>query len=362
MIRPKTLASPYQASYKKYVLQFKKPAGTSRGYLYHQENFFVQLTDPETPTVFGIGEAGPLVGLSVDDRPDFEEKIAQVCEAINAGERLGDLQLADWPALAFAIEMAALDLQNGGRRRWFDTAFSRGEAILPTHGLIWMADQKGLQRQIEQKVAQGFRCVKLKVGALPFERECEVLATIRRMYTADEVEIRLDANGAFSADNALKMLETLAQYKIFVLEQPIKPGQWGVMADLCRNSPIPIALDEELIGQFEMLHRRQLLEQIKPACLVLKPTLIGGFTSAEEWIALAQERQIGWWVNSALESNVGLNAIAQWVSHFETDFVHGLGTGQLYTNNISSPLQLVDAGLTINLAQKWDLPIGMPHD
>lgn len=345
----------FTACYKKYSLIFKKPAGTSRGYLYTQDNFFLRLASREDPTCFGLGECGPLAGLSLDDRPDFEAHLANVCAALNRGHPLTELDLGDFPALAFGLETALLDLQHRGQRKLFDTPFSRGETSLPIHGLIWMADHAGLLEQIARKVAQGFRCLKLKVGALDFEEECAVLATIRQAYPPDQIEIRLDANGAFTPESAPAKLAGVAPYAIHSIEQPLKPGQWSALADLCANSPIHIALDEELIGLKTKAEKQALLETVKPQYIVLKPTLIGGFASGEEWLELAEGLGIGWRINSALESNIGLNAIAQWTSSLHTTLVQGLGSGQLYTNNIPSPLKLAGTGLVYDKQTEWDV-------
>jgi len=343
------------AAYSRYSLAFKKPAGTSRGNLYSQHNYFLRLMSRDAPDRFGVGECGPLVGLSIDDRPDFEAHLAHICAEINQGRPLADFDLADFPALAFGLETAYLDLQGGGQHLLFDTPFSRGQAALRLHGLIWMADRAGLLKQIQQKMAEGFRVLKLKVGALAFADECAVLATIREAYSPEQVEIRLDANGAFNPEIAPARLEQLAQYAIHSIEQPLKPGQWSALADLCAHSPVDIALDEELIGLKTKADKRTLLETVKPQYLVLKPTLIGGLAAAEAWIALAETFGAGWWVNSALESNIGLNAIAQWTSSLNTAVVQGLGSGQLYRNNIPSPLNLVKTGLVYDPQARWDL-------
>lgn len=348
-------SSVITASYTKYPLTFKKPAGTSRGYLYHQENFFVRLTDSANADCFGLGECGPLVGLSVDDRSDFEAQLARICTEINQGRIIDDLSLDDFPSIAFGLEAAHLDLQHGGNRQLFETPFSRGKTTLPTHGLIWMADKEGLLNQIQQKIKAGFTCIKLKVGALDFEEECAVLNTIRQVCPPAQIELRLDANGAFSPESAIAKLETLAQFDIQAIEQPIKPGQWRALANLCANSPIAIALDEELIGIKTDADRRALLETTRPQYLVLKPMLIGGFSAADRWIKLAESLGIGWWVNSALEANIGLNAIAQWASSLKSELTHGLGTGQLYTNNISAPIRLTGNGLIYDHDIAWDI-------
>jgi o-succinylbenzoate synthase len=348
-------SSSLLASYKKYALRFKKPAGTSRGYLYRQDNYFIRLARRDNPTCFGLGECGPLAGLSLDDRPDLERRLARICDDINRGRSPDDFDLADFPALAFGLEMARLDLQNGGQRILFETPFSRGEVSLPIHGLIWMAGREGLLKQVHQKVEAGFRCLKLKVGALDFEAECAVLNFIREAYPPDQIEIRLDANGAFKPDEALDKLNRLAQYQLHSIEQPVKPGQWPTLTGLCAKSPIPIALDEELIGLQTAADRQMLLETVKPRYLVLKPTLIGGFAAAECWIKEAEALGMGWWVNSALESNVGLNAIAQWTASLKPTMVQGLGTGGLYTNNIPSPIRLGGAALIHEAGKTWDL-------
>lgn len=369
------------ASYKKYRLIFKKPAGTSRGALYHRDTYFLILRDRAEPDRFGLGECGPLPGLSLDDRPAFEMKLAEVCRWVNEGGLAATLalmnqldpvagtfrptweavksrsknRLARFPALAFGLEMALLDWYKGGIRQLFDTGFSRGQAVLPTHGLIWMGSPAELLAQIETKVAQGYTCLKMKVGALDFETECRLLAEIRHNYPPEQIELRLDANGAFNPMEALAKLETLARFDIFAIEQPLKPGQWPKMAEVCRHSPIPIALDEELIGVQVEAQRVALLETIRPHYLVLKPTLLGGFAAAEAWLKLAQRLGMGWWANSMLESNVGLSALSQWASTFEPSLIHGLGTGQLYTNNIPSPLRIEGAGLWSNPDGEWDL-------
>lgn len=345
----------FTATYKKYTLYFKKPAATSRGALHSKETYFLFLRDPNDPTRFGLGEASPLPGLSRDGGPGFEERVAEVCRRLNQGASPAALDVSDWPALAFGLETALLDWQEGGTRRLFDTAFSRGEASLPTHGLIWMANQAGMLQQIQAKVAQGFRCLKLKVGALDWAEELALLVDIRRAYSPEQIELRLDANGAFTAENALDRLHALAPFAIFALEQPLKPGQWPALAELCAASPIPIALDEELIGITTLADKRALLETIKPQHLVLKPALIGGFTAAEEWLNLARPRGIGWWVNSMLESNVGLNALCQWVSTLPPAVTHGLGTGQLFDNNIPARLRLEGPELRYDPTLAWDL-------
>jgi o-succinylbenzoate synthase len=347
----------FKATYQQHTLVFKKAAGTSRGVLQRKETFFIWLAGRDDPSRVGIGECSPLPGLSLDGGPDFAARLAEVCERINQGDPVAELALAESPALAFGLECALLDWQGGGRRRLFDTDFSAGRAGLPTHGLIWPDDRAGLLRQVRAKVEQGFSCIKLKVGGLDFAEECRLLTDIRRLYPAEQVELRLDANGAFRPDNVLERLQSLAQFQIFALEQPLPPNQVAALAALSLASPIPIALDESLIGVHSAAAKRSLLKTIRPHYLVLKPSLIGGFAAAEEWINLARPLGIGWWVNSMLESNIGLNAICQWTSTFKPGLIHGLGSGRLFTNNIPGPLQLVGAELKYDPGRAWDLAL-----
>lgn len=342
--------SPFVASYKKYTLDFKKPAVTSRGVLSTKTVFYLRLTDRGQSVRVGLGECAPWPGLSVDDRPDFEAKLAEVCGALNAGQSPTQLDLADWPALAFGMEMAWRDWQRGGSRQLFENKFT-----IPIHGLIWMDSPAAMLQQVHHKVSQGHTCIKLKVGALDFEEELALLAEIRRYYPPAQIELRLDANGAFSPDIALERLADLARFQIHSIEQPLKVGQWPAMARLCAHSPIKIALDEELIGVTAAARKKELLAEIKPHYLVLKPALLGGFAAAEAWLALAQEMGVGWWINSAMESNIGLNALAQWTSFLKPTTIQGLGSGQLYTNNIPSPIKMGHGSLVYDPAVAWDV-------
>ncbi len=343
------------ASYTQYTLRFKKPAGTSRGVLRTKTVYFLRLADRRHPDRIAVGECAPWPGLSLDDRPDFEAQLAAVCRRLNRGVPPAELDLSAFPALAFGLEMALRDRQGGSVRRLFDTPFTRGETSLPIHGLIWMGSRQAMAQQVEEKIAQGFSCLKMKIGALPFAEEVALLTEIRRRYPADRIALRLDANGAFSPRDALARLTELAPLHIEAVEQPIRPGQWPALAELCARSPIPIALDEELIGLQTDEGRRRLLDAVRPQFLVLKPMLLGGFAAAERWMALAAERGIGWWVNSALESNIGLNALAQWVSTHPSERVQALGSGQLYANNIPAPIRLAGNGLVMDTRRRWDV-------
>ncbi|MFC5270335.1 o-succinylbenzoate synthase [Adhaeribacter terreus] len=343
---------PFQLRFSRHNLQFKFDARTSRGSLTSHTAYYLKLSDPKNPEITGWGEAAPLEGLSVDFRPDFEEKIEAFCQTFNAQKHsvfsnaeswLWEQDLHDLPALKFAVETALLDFKNGGKKIIFDTEFTQGETGIPINGLVWMGDEKFMQQQILQKLDQGYDCLKLKIGGLDFETELKILASVRAMAPPEKLQIRLDANGAFSPKDALEKLSKLAAFSVHSLEQPIKPNQYAAMKKICAESPIPIALDEELIGVTDMVVQQKMLDQIRPQFIILKPTLLGGLQASKKWIALAEERNIGWWITSALESNIGLNAIAQFTSTFSNLIPQGLGTGQLYHNNIPSPL-LIEKG------------------
>lgn len=330
-----------------FTLHFQRPAATSRGVLRARD---VVVLRAERDGVVGWGECGVVPGLSRDDRPDYVDAVRSVCEAVNDGADPSGLDLTDLPSVAFGLEMALLDLATDGQQRLFDTPFSHGEATLPTHGLVWMDTPAGMLAQVERKVSQGCRVIKLKVGALPFEEELALLAELRQRWPAGVIELRLDANGAWQPGEALDRLQRLADLDVAFLEQPIRPGQPNEMATLCAASPIPIALDEELVAATDPA---QLLATIRPQHIVLKPSLLGGFAACERWIDVAERLAVQWWINSLLESNIGLNAIAQWTSALDDNRVHGLGTGQLFTNNVLSPLRLDGCGLRIDRSARW---------
>lgn len=346
------------------VLRFNFPARTSRGALTEHTAHYLHLADTSQPGVVGLGEAAPLAGLSPDYGPAFETRLRELVQEFNR-RRLSALLPAEavewagpeWPALRFALETAALDWQHGGRRVLYDTAFSRGETGLPINGLIWMGDAAFMRTQIEKKLAEGYDCLKLKIGGLDFAAELEILAEIRAVAGPERLTLRVDANGAFGAAEALGRLEQLARFGLHSIEQPIAAGQWAAMADLCRQSPVPIALDEELIGVTDPARQQAMLDQIRPAYLILKPTLLGGLGASLGWVAQAESRDIGWWLTSALESNVGLNAVSQLAGFCATpSFPQGLGTGQLYHNNLTAPLIIRAGQLHYQPAGLWELP------
>lgn len=347
-----------KAYYKKYRLRFKNPATTSRGTLTEKDAFYLKIEDSEKPGIFGIGECSPLSGLSIDAVDNFEQKLSGVCDFINkTGEVTDELDLNLLPSVEFAIETALLDLQNGGIRKIADTDFVNKKEPVKINGLIWMAEKEKMKEQIIQKLKDGFKCIKLKIGAINFDDECDLLEYIRKEFPPSEIEIRVDANGAFSPSDAREKLKRLSKYHLHSVEQPIKPGQWKEMAGLCSKTDIPIALDEELIGISSNAGRKLLFQIVKPQYIVLKPTLTGGIQESQDWIELAEEFDTGWWITSALESNIGLNAISQWASTFDTDTYQGLGTGQLYENNIPSPLVVKNGSLIYNKDLKWDLSV-----
>ncbi|RLD70548.1 MAG: o-succinylbenzoate synthase [Bacteroidetes bacterium] len=344
-----------RASYIAHNLSFKRPAGTSRGVLHQKACWYLVLTGEDG--VKGLGEVSFIPGLSVEDPHEIEIQIDHVCKLISRGELDPTGKLPNLPGVSFALETAWLDLNRGGTRLLFPSDFTSGLEGIPTNGLIWMGDPRQMKKQIRDKLEVGFRVLKMKVGALELNSELEILRGIRAEYGVDELEIRLDANGAWSFEQAPGFLQKFAEFGIHSIEQPIAPGQTGEMAELCVSGPIPIALDEELIGISSTQKRASLLDRIKPAYVILKPGLIGGFSLAKEWIDLAKKLDVGWWITSALESSVGLSAIAQWTHCLNVTMPQGLGLGTLYTNNLSSPLEMERDRLWYRPQKKWDLQL-----
>ncbi len=340
-----------KASYQKYILHFKQPAGTSRGILKTKETFFLQIYDKNKT---GVGECGLFKGLSIDDRPDYEEKLQWVCDNIELGEKQLLNELVEFPSIQIGVEIAFKSFYSKDKFKIFPSSFSTGKESIPINGLIWMGDKSFMLKQIIQKVNSGFTCIKMKIGAIDFNSEIELLRFIRKEFSLNEIELRLDANGAFTPTEALEKLKILSEFDIHSIEQPIKQGQWQEMAKLCEQTPLPIALDEELIGVFDDTKKQTLLKTIAPQYIILKPTLIGGFSGSDSWIQLAKKHQIGWWVTSALESNIGLNAIAQYTFTKNSILPQGLGTGSLFTNNIPSPLDVSNGSLFYDNNKHWE--------
>jgi o-succinylbenzoate synthase len=340
-----------KATYHKYILNFKRPSGTSRGVMTNKETWFIILEEGGKK---GIGECGILRGLSADDRPDYEAKLKWTCENIHLGEKQLWEALIEFPSIQFGVEMAFQSLSSETPFLLFPSAFTSTQESIDINGLVWMGEEEFMKQQIEEKLATGFRCIKLKIGAIDFDKELQLLCYIRQHFTPDQVEIRVDANGAFDVNLALDKLNQLAGFELHSIEQPIQKNNTDSMSDLCKITPIPIALDEELIGVFSLEEKEALLQKIQPQYIILKPSFVGGFRGTKEWIVLAEKHQIGWWVTSALESNIGLNAIAQWTFLQGNLMPQGLGTGALYTNNFDCPLVVSEGQLWYQKELDWN--------
>jgi len=346
-----------KAKFRKYQLHFKQPAGTSRGVYTTRDSWFISLWHDEEPERIGYGECAPLPDLSCDFGPAYEDKIKEVCADVdNLFYWLSEGLLA-YPSILFGLESALMDLQNKGQHILYDTPFVHQQKGLKINGLIWMGEAEVMRRQIEQKLDQGFSCIKLKIGAIDTSEELAILRHLRQEFPAEILELRVDANGAFDTQEALPLMEQLAALQIHSIEQPIPAGQIKNMKYLCKHSPLAIALDEELIGVHTRDEKETLIKRIKPQYIILKPSLHGGLSGCEEWIEVAEEYQVAWWITSALESNIGLNAIAQWTASLDTHMAQGLGTGQLFTNNIPSPLCIKGEELWYAEGQAWDLSV-----
>ena len=328
------------------LLHFLQPAGTSRGVYNTRLSFYLKLTSDEQPDVVGVGECATLPDLSCDAIPpnEYERKLRTFCDEY---ERTGVIDyeaMRAYPSMLFGLETAVAQFNAKGSLNFFYTPFGRGEEGIPINGLVWMGTFEEMFERLETKLKAGFRCIKIKIGAIDFDRELQLIRHIRSTFSRNDVELRGDANGGFTPEEALSRMEALVQYDIHSIEQPIKQHQWTEMARLCAATPLPIGLDEELIGVNERQKKIELLDTIRPQYIVLKPSLHGGMAGTEEWIQLARERNIGSWITSALESNVGLNAIAQLTaSIYGSNIRHaqGLGTGQLFADNIEMPLKVV---------------------
>lgn len=338
------------ASYKQYILNFKQPSGTSRGVLKTKETWFIILQEG---TKQGIGECGIFRGLSIDDRPDYEDKLEWTCNNIHLGLDSLLEELITFPSIQFGLEMAFMSLSAENKFELFPSAYTKSNDSIPINGLIWMGSETFMKQQIKEKIDAGFRCIKMKIGAIDFQTEINLLKSIRKEFTSTDMELRVDANGAFSVSEALEKLKILSEFNLHSIEQPIKQGQIEDMAILCEQTPLPIALDEDLIGIFDVTQKDVLLQTIKPQYIILKPSLVGGFKSGDEWIEIAEKQHIGWWITSALESNIGLNAIAQYTYVKDNNIPQGLGTGGLFTNNFDSPLVVKNGTLQYDNLKTW---------
>jgi len=344
-----------RADFRKYTLHFKSPAGTSRGTYTQRDSWFISMYDTDSPSLRGVGECAPLPGLSPELDRGFEKKLETLCRDIVHYDSWLEDGLQGYSAVKMGLETAVWDFAARGAKVLFQNAFTAGQRGIPINGLIWMGSADFMREQIREKIGAGYRCIKIKIGALDFATELDLIREIRKSHPPGEIEIRLDANGAFQPDTVRSRLDALAEWGIHSIEQPIMSGQIKQLGTLCRESPIPIALDEELIGIDSLEEKENLIREVHPAYLVLKPSLHGGFKGAMEWIDLAAVSNIGWWVTSALESNIGLNAIAQWTASLTNPLPHGLGTGRLFENNFSSPLYLQGDELRWNVAGYFDL-------
>ncbi len=343
-----------KAIFQKYILNFKQASGTSRGVLNTKETCFLKIFNNNK---IGIGECSIFRGLSIDDRPDYEEKLQWLCENINRNVEDLLFDLIEFPSIQFGLEQAFLSLNSENLFELFPSKFIESKDAININGLIWMGSEVFMKQQISTKLKAGFSVIKMKIGSIDFDTEISLLKSIRKEFSAEEIELRVDANGAFKSSEALEKLKRLSDFEIHSIEQPIKQGQFNEMAELCLKTPIPIALDEELIGVFNVTKKEELLQIINPQYVILKPSLIGGFKGSEEWISLAKKQEIGWWITSALESNIGLNAIAQWTYILNSKMPQGLGTGSLFTNNFESPLEVKNGHLHYNNTKKWNFSL-----
>ena len=338
-------------SWQPYTLHFKRPSGTSRGLLHKKTSYFLRLEEGD---LVGLGECGLLKGLSVDDRPDYEDRLRSLQEEVATAGIPALEELKEWPSIRMGLEMARRDLK-APAHVLFPSEFTEGLERQPINGLIWMGDPTFMRAQADDLLARGFMVIKLKIGAIDWETELKLLRYLRGRYGPAQLQLRVDANGAFAPGEALAKMEQLDELRVHSIEQPIAKGQWEYMARLCQQSPLPVALDEELIGVHDRAAQIEMLERIKPRFLILKPSLLGGFAACEQWIELAEERGIAWWVTSALESNYGLSAIAQWNYTLHNSMASGLGTGSLFTNNFPAPLHMVRGTVAYDPEGQWNL-------
>lgn len=339
------------ARFRPYTLNFKRASGTSRGVLHTKDTYLIEI---ENNGQFGYGECALFKGLSADDVPEYETTLQWTCDNIKETPKLLLEQLLRFPSIQFGLETALKSLAQENPFILYPSSFTSSSDAIPINGLVWMGDSNFMRSQIKEKIDQGFSCVKMKIGAIDFNQELKLLAEIRNEFSSNDMELRVDANGAFGPDEALEKLKRLSEFDIHSIEQPVKPYQWEVMSELCERSPLAIALDEELIGVFEPDEKERLLTAINPQYIILKPALVGGFHGSEDWISRAEDKGIKWWVTSALESNLGLNAIAQWTYSLKTKVTQGLGTGGLFTNNFESPLLVKNGNLHYQSHMDWE--------
>ena len=326
------------ASYHKHILTFNFPAGTSRGVLTEKSSWIIKLNDPANPDVVGTGECSIINDLSPDPNQGYEAMLDKMCSNPAQFLSFSEPELDRFPSIRFGLEMAWQDLRQGGSGLLYKSEFTEGNMGIPINGLIWMGSKENMLQQVRKRVDEGFQCIKMKIGAMDFEDEIDLLSAIRKEFSADAIQLRVDANGAFEPSEALEKLKRLSDFNLHSIEQPIRPGNWPAIAALSEKSPLPIALDEELFAPASDNSKLNLLKTINPQYMVLKPSMLGGFAKTQEWIDAAKTLNIGWWITSALESNIGLNALAQWTYTLNNPVHHGLGTGKLFVNNFPSKL------------------------
>jgi o-succinylbenzoate synthase len=344
-----------QARWIERILEPQFELGTSKGPINARTVWYLQLRDKSKPDVVGIGEAALFPGHSKEFPADVRTKLLELCnDTTNWKERLNS-DLVNVPSVRFAVEQCMKDLEAGGSKILFPSSFTLGQQGIPINGLVWMGDKAAMQKRLREQIERGNSCIKMKIGAIAIEDELELLRSVRREYDAEQLTIRVDANGAFGVNDVRPILDRLAELQVHSIEQPIAPGLIEFMAELCADPPIPIALDEELIGMNHRDLKKDLLDTLKPQYIVLKPSLLGGWAATQEWIDLAEQRSIGWWITSALESSIGLNAIAQFTATLDVKMPQGLGTGRVYRNNIPSPLVPERGQLYYRPELEWDL-------
>lgn len=329
--------------------------GTSKGPITTRTVWYLIAWDTANPQVQGIGEAALFPGHSKEFPADVKVKLIELCERTDNWQQRLTTDLIDVPSVRFAVEQCLRDLEVGGTKTLFPSDFTIGRSAIPINGLVWMGDKVTMKQRIREQIEGGYTTVKMKVGAIGIEDELELLGAVRKEFSTAMLTLRVDANGAFSAQQAPEMLKRLSDLEVHSIEQPVAPGLYEVMADLCASTPIPIALDEDLIGLNTRDAKVDLLENVKPQCIVIKPSLVGGWQSTQEWIDLAKARGIGWWITSALESSIGLNAIAQYTATLNVSMAQGLGTGKVYANNLPSPLLAERGFLRYRPEEAWDL-------
>lgn len=342
-----------KAAFARYTLDFITPGGTSRGVMNTKDTYFIKIWDESCPEIYGLGECALFKGLSAEDDEHYEDKLIELCQNISNNE---PTDLSGHSSIMFGFESAINDFSNGGRRIYHPSPFTQGNYRIPINGLVWMGRKDEMLARIDEKVAAGFHTIKLKIGAIDFNEELDMIKYVRCRYSENDLEIRVDANGGFSPEVALNRLNALSEYRIHSIEQPIKAGQWDEMARLCNETPIPIALDEELIGIVNPMMMMELLRTIRPHYIILKPSLMGGFSGSLELLRMAAQFGIGGWITSALESNIGLNALAQWTATLQPRIPQGLGTGMVFSNNFASPLFQSRDFLAYNPLTKWEMP------